>query len=298
MINSKTNKKIYLIKTICVFFLFYFIFIFLGKSLNELINNKYLSTIVNEILFSFFIIIYLKYKSYFNNVFNSKEKFLQIIKYTFIVLLTYIFSLIIELIDMNKINFKYLLLNFILCITIGISEELLCRGFLLNKLLDKYGKSERQVFYSILVSSIIFGILHFINCFNGTYALLYTLCQVITATFFGFYVGTIYYKTKSIWITIFIHFLVDFTIMVNNNQFNGYIQPNPNSFDLIENFLAIIIHFLFYYFSTIYVWSFFTNNEKIKKFNLVQYFISMFIILIIFIIYLFISYFCFYKNFS
>jgi len=69
-------------------------------------------------------------------------------------------------------------------------EELFCRGIILRGLLKHISP-----LYAILLSALIFGIIH-LNPW-----------QAIPAFLIGTLMGWIYWKTRSLWATIFIHFV-------------------------------------------------------------------------------------------
>lgn len=76
---------------------------------------------------------------------------------------------------------------------VGFLEEMIFRGFLFNALAKDGVKS------AIIVSSVTFGIGHFVNLVNGSGAeLLPNILQVIYAVAIGFTFVMIYYKTKSL----------------------------------------------------------------------------------------------------
>ena len=100
---------------------------------------------------------------------------------------------------------------FILCFAIGLFEELLCRGWIQNEFIERYGDSRKGVIISILCASLIFGAFHFTNLFGGQ-PLLETTLQVLQATSSGFLLGAIFFRTKNIWSTIFLHGFYDLAI--------------------------------------------------------------------------------------
>lgn len=96
-------------------------------------------------------------------------------------------------------NYINILLVAIQIIIIGpIIEELYFRKILLGKLL----KLSNNKVKSILFSAIIFGIVHF------------NLIQGIVAFLGGIVLGIIYYYTKSIKLTILVHILNNFLIII------------------------------------------------------------------------------------
>ena len=100
------------------------------------------------------------------------------------------------------------------CFLVGLSEELLCRGWLLNEFLEKFGNTKKGVWYSIIVSGVIFGLIHLGNVLTGQ-AWSTTIIQALTAIVAGIFFGVIYYKTKNIWSVILLHALWDFSLLLS-----------------------------------------------------------------------------------
>jgi membrane protease YdiL (CAAX protease family) len=97
-------------------------------------------------------------------------------------------------------NNKWLLV--FTCLTAGITEELIFRGFLMPRLeLLLKNKS-----LAIALSSILFGVLHF------GYG---TLFQVIGPICIGFTLAIHYYKYRNIKIVIICHFVWDLLVIMN-----------------------------------------------------------------------------------
>jgi membrane protease YdiL (CAAX protease family) len=87
-------------------------------------------------------------------------------------------------------------------LTVGIAapilEELIFRGLILKGLLQRY-----QAKKAIIWSAVIFGVIH-LNPW-----------QFVPAFIIGLFIGWIYWKTKSVWPGVFIHFI--------NNSFSFYV---------------------------------------------------------------------------
>lgn len=110
-------------------------------------------------------------------------------------------------------------------LTVGIAapilEELIFRGVILKGFLKKYNPTR-----AIIYSSLLFGIAH-LNPW-----------QFVAAFMAGIAIGWVYYKTKSIWPAIFIHFA--------NNSFSFYIgykynDINTSFYDLSGGFINYLI---------------------------------------------------------
>ena len=99
-------------------------------------------------------------------------------------------SLIGSLSSLNGFNLGNFINLLFLTIFIGIAEEFLCRGWLQNEFIERYGDTKRHIILSILFSSLIFGLIHLTNLMAGQ-DLLTTIIQVIQATSVGLLLGSI-----------------------------------------------------------------------------------------------------------
>lgn len=100
---------------------------------------------------------------------------------------------------------------------VGFLEEVIFRGFLFNAMAENNLKS------AIIVSSVTFGIGHFVNLINGSGAeLIPNICQVISAIAIGFLFVALFYKTKSLWSCIIAHGVLNllsaFAVDISNTK--------------------------------------------------------------------------------
>ncbi|WP_258953802.1 CPBP family intramembrane glutamic endopeptidase [Staphylococcus caeli] len=88
-------------------------------------------------------------------------------------------------------------------LTTAISEEIFFRGFLMG-----YIEYQLNIYWGLLISSILFGIAHLTN---GSYNFQDTILIIIGIFIAGLFYGllTLFYKT--IWSSIILHFLFDST---------------------------------------------------------------------------------------
>lgn len=102
------------------------------------------------------------------------------------------------------------------CVSIGLYEEFLCRGWLLNEFLEQYGRTRKQVITSIFISALIFGLMHISNIWVGGQSVSTTIIQIIQATAIGMLFGAVYYRTKNIWSVVFLHGFYDFCVFLSS----------------------------------------------------------------------------------
>lgn len=134
------------------------------------------------------------------------------------------------------------------CLAIGIMEEILCRGWIQNEFLERYGKTQKQIIISIFLSSLLFGGMHISNIWIGGQGVIETTAQIIQAVGAGFLLGTIYYRTKNIWANAFIHGFWDFSLYLGLiNTIKDCTEGN------VTNKYLVSIIFLSLILATIYI---------------------------------------------
>lgn len=92
---------------------------------------------------------------------------------------------------------------------IGVFEEVLLRGIILNKMVDRWGTSKKGIYSAVLISSLLFGIWHMINLIARPWLIVSTIIQVIYAFFIGAFFCGVYLRTKNLWSVILLHAIFD-----------------------------------------------------------------------------------------
>lgn len=94
---------------------------------------------------------------------------------------------------------------------IGIFEELLFRGIVFPLLILHFAGKNKPVLKAVILSSIIFGFIHFVGILRNPEIFLGVLNTVIFASGIGFFMAVFFLKTRNILAPAFLHFLIDFT---------------------------------------------------------------------------------------
>jgi membrane protease YdiL (CAAX protease family) len=102
-----------------------------------------------------------------------------------------------------------ILFNLLAALSTGWIEQILGRGIVLVPLLYKWGRTRAGIYLAVLVSGVIFGILHLMNFLAGRLPLINTLTQIIFAVFFGIIFAACMLRNRTIWPMIFLHAAVD-----------------------------------------------------------------------------------------
>lgn len=92
---------------------------------------------------------------------------------------------------------------------IGVYEEVVLRGMVLNKMLEKWGRDKKGILGAVLLSSLLFGLLHLVNLIGKPWLVVATGTQVVYALFLGIFFSAIYLRTKNLWSVIILHMLLD-----------------------------------------------------------------------------------------
>ena len=169
---------------------------------------------------------------------QPREKFSKGLFYgLFYIIGSVIFVLMFGVMASFKFN-PFVILNLIIgCFLIGVAEEFLCRGWLLNEFLERYGDSKKGVWYSIIISGIIFGLIHLGNIYTIGQDIPTTISQALSAAGTGIFLGLIYYKTKNIWSVIFLHGFWDFSLYLSK------ISPVQSTVELFTTLSVVSLVF-------------------------------------------------------
>lgn len=98
--------------------------------------------------------------------------------------------------------------DFLTSLESGIGEETLCRFAILTLLVIICRHSKWKVPLVIYTSSLIFGLLHFINLIDQNWPL--TVFQFCFTTISGIFFALIFLYTGRLWLVMVIHFAMDF----------------------------------------------------------------------------------------
>jgi len=93
------------------------------------------------------------------------------------------------------------------CLAIGIFEELLFRVFLYQ---FTYKFISKNIIFSLLFCSILFGIAHLSNLVFSDYYKISIINQVLFAISIGLLLQSIYIKTKSVVLIVFLHAIINY----------------------------------------------------------------------------------------
>ena len=118
---------------------------------------------------------------------------------------------ILNLVLSDDIPLDNILINSFLlilyCLSIGFAEELSIRGFIQSHFIKHIGTNKKGVVISVIISALIFGVLHLFKFDKGLYG---EISQIFFASFIGVMFGVVLLLTKRIYPIIIIHAIIDF----------------------------------------------------------------------------------------
>lgn len=130
----------------------------------------------------------------------------------------------------------------LLMATIGITEELTYRGLIAGILYRRYGATPAGVWFSVLVSSLIFGTVHLINAVGGAAELSGVLIQMVGASAMGMCFAAIYFRCRNLWAVAALHGFMDFCALISS----GIFQEGSITETISEYSPASLLAYVFY----------------------------------------------------
>ncbi|HNX64375.1 MAG TPA: CPBP family intramembrane metalloprotease [Oscillospiraceae bacterium] len=172
---------------------------------NNLYTKYIVGTVVRTLGILTIIFIMFKFNLLKNIRFKWKKKYLL-----FSILFFLYIALNIEFVPINSEKIPLVLLMIISCLGVGIFEEIVIRGLVLGLLLKAWGNSRKGIYFSVLFSSLLFGLGHISNYISGKSELVEALCQIGYALCIGAMLGAILIRCDfSLWWCALLHALYD-----------------------------------------------------------------------------------------
>lgn len=136
------------------------------------------------------------------------------------------------------------ILGFVLYLFLAsIAEEFMYRGFLVEILASKYLKRRGGIWIVMLVSSFAFSSIHLWNLLIPGVSLQGILAQTVNALFIGAYFTIIFLLTKSIWVSVILHFLYNFSQLLRSVCFKGKeVSEVISDYGTAFNYMYFIVH--------------------------------------------------------
>ena len=115
--------------------------------------------------------------------------------------------------------------NLLLCLigtlSIGLLEETVWRYLIFGNMVTVWKDRKYGTGLAVFVSSLFFGLCHYMNMLTGGQELIPTSIQVLMAFCMGVFLAAVYYRTGNIAVPIFIHGILNFSNFFMN-EILGY----------------------------------------------------------------------------
>ena len=95
---------------------------------------------------------------------------------------------------------------------VGVAEEFVFRGVIAQTLLEHYGTSRGGIWKACIVSGLLFGAGHLTNILGSEP--FGVLMQCLFAAALGVLFAAIYFRTGNLWVTVFLHGMMDISSML------------------------------------------------------------------------------------
>ena len=124
----------------------------------------------------------------------------------------------------NGFYFKPTVVAFAMAIAAGFYEETIFRGVTVP-IGMRYFKSEKRVGILVLISALVFGLMHIGNIVNGA-SIQMGIAQGVATTFAGIFFIAVFLRTGNILIPIFMHGIFDYMCFVTDPTLENGIMAN------------------------------------------------------------------------
>ncbi|MEM7297351.1 MAG: CPBP family intramembrane glutamic endopeptidase [Bacteroidota bacterium] len=180
-------------------------------------------------------------------------KFLPRLAYLFIIPTYFLFlgPLQYSLFDYTfyDIQSSDVLILLIANLTVGLSEEIIFRGFMVSHLI-KGRDTSKSLIYPLSLGAFLFGGLHFLNLLANDANTYLVVAQVTYATMFGVSFGVLLLRTNSLFPIGILHGLINFTS--NWHDLPGATEPAIiEQYRLQEALLSVLVVLPFFLFSLV-----------------------------------------------
>ncbi len=148
--------------------------------------------------------------------------------------------------DFGAVKMEDFLVLLLAMLSVGISEEVVFRGFVLPHLIKK-APNNQSLLVPITSAALLFGLLHLLNLLPADAKLIVVLSQVTYATLFGVAFGIILLRTESLLPLGLLHGLINFSS--NWDKLPGAISPTKTAsylqYEAVISVL-VVLPFLWY----------------------------------------------------
>ena len=115
----------------------------------------------------------------------------------------------ITYIESVNVDYKTIILYIISFIVVGCFEEFMLRGVALRVFIDRYGENKNGIIKAVIIGNLVFTLCCLNMYFLGQLDILTTVFKMFNMFCLGVLYSAIFLRTKSIWVTVIIHSLIE-----------------------------------------------------------------------------------------
>ena len=159
--------------------------------------------------------------------------------------LVYLFALAGNLVEnlSGRLASPPKILIFILCmLAAGFAEELLFRGMITRMIFVKYRRTSLGVWFSMLVSGVLFGLFHLPNALVVDFSS--ALIQAAAAICMGIFLSAVYLRSGSLWTVALLHAFMDFSALLASGVFGAETLTDALGQYSLANLAASLYYFV------------------------------------------------------
>lgn len=138
----------------------------------------------------------------------------------------------------------------LLCLVIGAFEEGLFRGIVLSSLLARLGNTRRGIVGAVVVSSLIFGVVHVAPSFlsgqvSDGLGVAQAVLKTVQSGILGAFLAAIFLTTRNLWGVVLVHSVNDLFAMLSEALYAGSVSHQYVSTDPLMAMGAVIAYVIF-----------------------------------------------------
>ena len=159
----------------------------------------------------------------------------------------------------------FVILFAVQCFLVGLFEETAFRGCVFMLILEKKHATRKEIFYSIILSSLVFGGIHIVNLFVGA-GIVPVVLQLGYSFLIGAMCSVVLLVTKRLWLSIIIHSVFNFAGGLVPTLGSGEIWPMSTVILTVVVSLIVAAYtvVLFFRYDLSKMQEIFTKKEKNK----------------------------------
>lgn len=163
---------------------------------------------------------------------------------------------------------KYLAVFALQCVAVAYFEEIAFRGLFFLLALRRYHASRIQIFFTVLLSSAVFGLYHLFNLLEGS-APGAVFLQIGYSTLIGAMCAAAFLKSGNLGVCIVLHAVYNFCGMLVPTLGGGSWWDTPTVIFTALLAVGVLLYMLWLFFKTrLFEVSFFFRKENLRKENL------------------------------